>query len=158
MVAHIQKYHDMHIRPNITRNEWKRLREFKARENLIKLPADKGTAVVIENEQGYVTKEQRQINDMDVEPCDRSEKAILRHVRSRIIEEFKNMGLTEKQYKWYLVTAAEIANMYLPIKPHKPHDNFPGRPVITKPVIQHTNYAKSSKESFMPLLSKRNHI
>ena len=77
MVAHIQKYHDMHIRPNITRGEWKRLREFKARENLIKLPADKDTAVVIENEQGYVTKEQHQINDMDVEPCDRSEKAIL---------------------------------------------------------------------------------
>ena len=58
-------------------------------------------------------KEQDQINDMDVEPCRRSEKTLLGHVRLRIIEEFKAMGLTEKQYKWYLVTAAEVAKMYL---------------------------------------------
>ena len=63
---------------------------------------------------------------MDVVPCARSESAILRHVRSRIIEEFKLMGLKEKEYRYYLVTAAEIAKMYLPIKTHKPHDDFPG--------------------------------
>ena len=44
---------------------------------LIKLPTDKWTANVIENEQTYVCKEQDQLNNMDVEPCRRSEKAIL---------------------------------------------------------------------------------
>ena len=118
------------------------------------MPTDKGTAVVIKNEQGYVTKEQHQINDMDVEPCDRSEKAILRHVRSRIIEEFKNMGLTEKQYKWYLVTAAEIAKMYLPIRTHKPHDNFPGRPVINQTCDPTYKLCKELQRIIHPLALK----
>ena len=56
MVAHVQKYHGMNIKPNITRKEWTRLKEFKARENLIKLPADKGSATVIENEHKYILK------------------------------------------------------------------------------------------------------
>ena len=36
------------------------------------------------------------------------------------------MGLKEKQYRWYLFTAAD----------NKPHEDFPGRPVV-KLVIQH---------------------
>jgi hypothetical protein len=102
----------------------------KARENLIKLPADKGSATVIENEHKCILKERNQIKNMDVVLCGRSEKTIIRQVRSRIIEEFKSMGLKEKQYRWYLVTAAEVAKMYLPIKTHKPHEDFPGRPVV----------------------------
>ena len=96
-VSHVQKYHDMHIRPNVTKNEWSRLKDFKAQQELIKLPADKGSAIVIENDQKYISKEQDQINDMDVVPCTRSENTILRHVRTRIIGEFKAMGLKEKE-------------------------------------------------------------
>ena len=108
------------------------MKTFKAQQELIKLPADKGSAIVIEKDQKYIKKEQDQIGDMDVVLCTRSESAILRHVRSRIIEEFKLMGLKEKEYRYYLVTAAEIAKMYLPIKTHKPHDDFPGRPVVNQ--------------------------
>ena len=50
------------------------LKEFKVKEHLIKLPADKGTATVIEHEHTYVWKEQDQINDMDIEPCRHSER------------------------------------------------------------------------------------
>ena len=82
---------------------------FKAQQELIKLPVDKGSAIFIEKDQKYIKKEQHQIGDMDVVPCTRSESAILRHVRSRIIEEFKLMGLKEKEYRYYLVTAVEIA-------------------------------------------------
>ena len=154
MVAHVQKYQDMQIRPNITRKEWNMLKEFKAKEHLIKLPADKGTATVIEHEHTYVWKEQDQINDMDVEPCRRSEKTLLRHVRLRIIEEFKAMGLTEKQYKWYLVTAAEVAKMYLPIKTHKPHENFPGRPVVNQTCDPTYKLCKELQRIIHPLAVK----
>ena len=60
---------------------------------------------------------------MDVVPCTRSAHAILRHVRT-IIEEFKAMGLKEKEYKYFLVTDTEIEKMYLPIKTHKPQVIF----------------------------------
>ena len=40
--------------------------ELKAQNNLIKIPADKGSATVFENESNNITKEQDQINAMDV--------------------------------------------------------------------------------------------
>ena len=99
---------------------------------MIKIPADKGTASVLENETNYVRKEQDQIDAMDVEKCMKSEKAILRHVRTRLIEAFKGMGLKEKEYSKYLVTAAVVAKLSLPIKTHKPNDDYPGRPVVNQ--------------------------
>ena len=58
----------------------------------------------------YIRKEQDQIDAMDME----SEKAILRHVRTRLIDAFKSTGLKEKEYSKYLVTAAEVAKLSLP--------------------------------------------
>ena len=84
----------MHMRPNITNAEWDCLKIFKAHQQLIKLPVDKGSAIVIEKDQKYVKKEQDQITDIDVVPCTRSENAIL--VRSRIIGELKSIGSKSK--------------------------------------------------------------
>ena len=39
------------------------------------------------------------------------------------------MWFCEKEFRHYLVTTPEVAKMYLPIKIHKPHVDFPGRPV-----------------------------
>ena len=69
---------------------------------------------------------------MDVKECAKSEKSILRHVRTRLVSAFKELGLQEKEYSRYLVTAAEIAKLSLPIKTHKPDDNYPGRPVVNQ--------------------------
>ena len=51
---------------------------------------------------------------MDVEEYMESEKAILRHVRTRLIDAFKSTGLKEKEYSKYLVTAAEVPKLSLP--------------------------------------------
>ena len=51
---------------------------------------------------------------------------------SRTIVEFKSMGLKEQEYRLYLVTAAKVAKMYLPIKTHEPRDNFAGSLVVSK--------------------------
>ena len=132
MVAHIQQYHDMQIKPNTTRKERKLLKDLRDDNELIKIPADKGTASVLENEENYIGKEDDQIKAMDVEECMKSEKSILRHVRTRLITAFKDMGLQEKEYSRYLVTAAVVAKLSLLIKTHKPNDNYPGRPVVNQ--------------------------
>ena len=67
MVAHVKQYHNMHIKPNITRKERGLLKDLRDDAELIKIPADKGTASVLENETNYVRKEQDQIDAMDVE-------------------------------------------------------------------------------------------
>ena len=61
------------------------------------------------------------------------------------------MGLKEKEYKYFLVTAAEIAKMYLPIKTHKPQDNFPGRPVINQTSDPTYNLCKELQKIIHPL-------
>ena len=81
---------------------------------LIKIHADKGSVFDNETNYIYIRKEQDQIDAMDVEEYMESEKAILRHVRTRLIDAFKNMGLKEKEYSKYLVTAAEVAKLSLP--------------------------------------------
>ena len=91
---------------------------------------------------------------MDVVLCGRSEKTIIRQVRSRIIEEFKSMGLKEKQYRWYLVTAAEVAKMYLPIKTHKPHEDFPARPVVNQTCDPTYKLCKQLQRIIHPLAIK----
>ena len=120
---------------------------------------DKRSAIVIEKDQKCIKKEQAQINDMHVVLCTHSENAILHHVRSTIIEEFKSMGLKEKEYRYYLVSAAEVnvAKMYLPIKTHKLHEDFPGRPVVNQTWTLHTFVQRASENhSFIYLLSEQN--
>ena len=42
------------------------------------------------------------------------------------------MGLEEKEYSKFRVTAAVVARLTLFIKTHKPNDNYPGRPVVNQ--------------------------
>ena len=130
MVHHIQHYHNRYIKPNTTRKERKLLKALRDITDLVKIPADKGTASVLENEVNYVDKEQDQITSMDVKQCTKSEKAILRHVWTRLITAFKEMGLKAKEYSKSLVTAAVTVQLSLPIKTHKPNDRYPGRPTV----------------------------
>ena len=114
------------------KGDFEDLKELRNDNEIIKIPADKGTSSVLENETNKVNKEQDQIDAMDVEECTKSEKSILRHVRTRLITAFKEMGLQEKEFSRYLVTAAVIAKLSIPIKTHKPNNNYPGRPVVNQ--------------------------
>ena len=64
------------------------------------------------------------------------------------------MGLTEKQYKWYLVTAAEVAKMYLPIKTHKPHENVQGKLVVNQTCDPTYKLCKELQRIIHPLAIK----
>jgi len=75
MVHHIQHYHNRYTKPNTTRKERKLLKDLRDITELVKFPADKGTASVLENEANYVNKEQDQITLMYVKECTKSEKS-----------------------------------------------------------------------------------
>ena len=54
MVAHIKQYHNMHIKPNITRKERGLLKDLRDDAVLIKIYADKGASSVFDNETNYI--------------------------------------------------------------------------------------------------------
>jgi len=41
---------------------------------MVRIPADKGTTIVCENEKGYIQKEDDLLGDMDVERSNKTEK------------------------------------------------------------------------------------
>ena len=100
------------------RKEKELLKVLRDDNEIIKIPADKGTASVLKTETIYINKEQDQIDVMDVTECTKSEKSILQHVWTRLITAFKKMGLQEKEYSKHLVTAVGIAKLSLPMTEH----------------------------------------
>jgi len=64
------------------------------------------------------------------------------------------MGLLEKEYSRYLVTAAVIAKLSLPIKTHKPDDNYPGRPVVNQIDDPTYKICKELQKIIHPLATK----
>ena len=73
VVVHVPQFYDMQIKPNTTRKERELLKVLRNDNEIIKIPADKGTASVLENETNCINKEQDQIDAMDVEECIKSE-------------------------------------------------------------------------------------
>ena len=61
MVAHVQQFYNMQIKPNTMRKERELLKVLRNENEIIKIPADTGTTSVLDN----------------VEECTKSEKSIL---------------------------------------------------------------------------------
>ena len=57
--------------------ERKLLSEFQEIPEMVRIPADKGTAIVCENEKEYVRKEDDLLNEMDVERSQKTEKQLI---------------------------------------------------------------------------------
>ena len=53
VVSHVQKNYFKRIKQNTTHHERKLLSEFQKIPEMVKIPADKGTAIVCENEKEY---------------------------------------------------------------------------------------------------------
>ena len=83
-VAHIQKYHVMHIRPNITKARWDRLKNSTTGVHQI-TSGERFSKCFWEGPEVY-KKERHQINDMEVVPSMGSENTVLCHLRSRSTE------------------------------------------------------------------------
>ena len=90
------------------------------------IPADKGTAIVCENENEYVRKGNDLLNEMDVERSQKTEKQLIQKAHKRLIDAFNKMKTKWQEYRKFTVTAPELPKLYIAIKTHK--EDFPERP------------------------------
>ena len=105
------------------------IHDFKYIPDMVRVSADKGTAIVCENETEYIWKEAELLNDMDVERSQKTEKQLIQKAHKRLIDAFNKM-MKWQEYRKFTVTAPELPKLYIPIKTHKA--NFPGRPVLSQ--------------------------
>ena len=92
VVSHIQQ-NAKKIKPNVTRHQGQLLTDFVNIPEMVRIPADKGTAIVCENEKEYIRKEDDLLVDMDVERSNKTEKQLIQKAHKRLIEEFKKMKM-----------------------------------------------------------------
>ena len=121
----------MTIRSNLSREERQILRRIKEDETIIICPADKGKAIVIEDRDNNILKQNAEIDQGDYVLAKGKEKSLIDKIHKKLVKQLESMGLTDfKDRREYLVTAPVMANIYLLIKVHK--KNFPGRPVVSQ--------------------------
>ena len=73
--------------------ERKLLSDFQKIPEIVTLPADKGTAIVCENKNEHVRKEDDLLNEMDVEKSQKTEKQLIQKAQKRLIDAFNKMKL-----------------------------------------------------------------
>ena len=96
-------------------------------------PADKGSAIVIEDRDCYLLKMQQQLDEGGYEIDNRKEKTLLDKLHKKLTNQLRAMDIDMDDFKEkrkYLVSAPMLGHMYLLIKVHK--KNFPGRAVVSQ--------------------------
>ena len=146
VVSHVQRNHAKKIKPNITQHQGQLLTNFTNIPEIVRIPADKGTAIVCENEKEYIQKEDELLRDMDVERSNKTEKQLIQRAHKRLIEEFKKMK------RKYTVTAPELPKLNMPIKTHKA--DFPGTPVLSQINDPTYNICKELTKILNPIAMK----
>ena len=73
VVSHVQRNHAKKIKPNITQHQGQLLTNFTNIPEIVRIPADKGTAIVCENEKECIQKEDELLRDMDVERSNKTD-------------------------------------------------------------------------------------
>ena len=81
VVSHVQQNHAKKIKPNITQHQGQLLTNFTNIPEIVRIPADKGTAIVCENEKKYIQKEDELLRDMDVERSNKTEKQLIQRAQ-----------------------------------------------------------------------------
>ena len=128
---HLKRGYKMKLKSNLSPEQRQILKELKEDDSIIICPADKGKAVVVEDRETYLAKTQDQIHEGNYELSNKNEKTILRKLHRKIIDQLRDMGITEfKEQRRYTVTGPVMASMALLIKVHK--QNFPGRAYVSQ--------------------------
>ena len=152
VVSHIQKNCFKKIKQNTTQRQMKLLEDFQDIPDMVRISADKGTAIVCENTQEYIRKEDDLLNDMDVEISQKTEKQLIQRTHKRLIDAFNKMKMKWQEYRKFTVTAPELPKLYIPIKTHKA--DFPGRPVLSQINDPTYNICKELTRILLPIAMK----
>ena len=118
---------------NLSYNERKALAELKQAKNIIIKPADKGSAVVIQNLDDYVNEGLRHLSDPDFYRETQDDLTFLHNeITSHLINHLHQSGeISDKCCKFLLNTSPRTPQLYLLPKIHKNKSPVPGRPIVS---------------------------
>ena len=69
------------------------MEDFQDIPDMVRISADKGTAIVCENTKEYIRREDDLLNDMDVERSQKTEKQLIQRTHKRLIDAFNKMKM-----------------------------------------------------------------
>ena len=118
-------------RPNLSKEEWKALKQLKTDKECIVLTTYKGVSLVVMDRQEYIKKTKILLEDINTYrpiPIDPTSKH-----KNKLINILKNMkaesGMSEIAYKMMYLTGASVSKLYgLPMIHEK---NVPLRPMVS---------------------------
>ena len=140
---------------NISKEEFKTIRELKEDDSRIILTADKGVALVVLNKEDYIRKAEHLLNQHTYRkiPEDPTSKQ-----KARLMKLLKNIkaegGINEETYKRMYPTGAGWPKFYGLSKIHKP--DIPLRPIVSSTGIVSYNTAKELAKILKPLVGHVN--
>ena len=141
---------------NITREEFKALKELKEDKSGIILTTEKGVALVIMEKDEYIKKPEEILNTETYKkiPADPTNKQ-----KNRLINILKNIkaegGLNEETYRRLYPTGAVSPKLYGLLKVHKP--GIPLRPIVSSTGTATYNTAKELSRILKPLVGSSIH-
>ena len=118
---------------NLTRGEQQALAELQRANSVVIKPADKGSAVVIQNRQDYIQEGLRQLNDVNFY---REVDSDLTHQHNQEIHDFvthlQDTGdISLKCMQYLCIPRPRTPQLYLLPKIHKNKFPVPGRPIVS---------------------------
>ena len=143
-------------RSNISKEEFKAIRELKEDDSRIILTADKGVALVVLNKEDYIRKAEHLLNQQTYKkiPKDPTSKQ-----KTRLIKLLKNVkaegGINEETYKRMYLTGAGSPKFHGLPKIHKP--DTPLRPIVSSTGTVSYNTAKELAKILKPLVGMSIH-
>ena len=118
---------------NLTSDEQQALHDLRSRKDLVIRPADKGSAIVIQDGDAYHKEVMRQLLDLrfykalDVDPTDKHQEAV-----RDVVGDLLDRGvINQKTARDLVETKVRSPHFYTLPKIHKSIENPPGRPIVS---------------------------
>ncbi|PIK56435.1 hypothetical protein BSL78_06679 [Apostichopus japonicus] len=116
---------------NLPRDERTALSSLMSRSDIIIKPADKGSAVVIQDRQDYIKEAMRHLSNSDIYTLLDSDPTDIfsQQIKQTITDMYQRNQISKKAVSFLSPTDCKAARFYLLPKIHKPGN--PGRPIIS---------------------------
>jgi len=118
---------------NLTREEKKAMTDLMANNDIVIKPADKGSAVVIQNKEDYIKEGLRQLGDRNfyIEVPEDLTNTHNEHIEKLIQDLVLKEEITEKCADYLYIEKPRTSQLYLLPKIHKNKTPVPGRPIVS---------------------------
>ena len=93
MIDYIRKGVSMKIKDNLLADEKKILKEIISDPDIIICPADKGRAIVLEDQDSYLLKMHQQLDEGDYIIDNRKEKTLLDKLHKKLLNQLRAMDI-----------------------------------------------------------------